>query len=180
MDAIIEDVRILSDKTYTDSRGTTFEWFGEGDIHLESIFRKKINRVLISKSIKGCVRGIHFTERSRGQYKLITCISGSIEDYYIDLRPESKTFGKCGSVTLSGLDGKSVLIPPGIGHAYQSIQKDTIVSYLLNDNYSSEFESSIRPVGAGSPIDFSMEPTEISIRDLNSITFSDFLSNLQK
>jgi dTDP-4-dehydrorhamnose 3,5-epimerase len=178
MDAIIEDVRILSDNTYTDSRGTTFEWFGGDDIHLESIFRNKINRVLISKSIKGCVRGIHFTERSRGQYKLITCISGSIEDYFIDLRPESKTFGKCGSVTLSGLDGKSVLIPPGIGHAYQSIQKDTIVSYLLNDNYSTEFESSIRPVGDGSPIVFSMEPTEISIRDLNSITFTDFLSNL--
>ena len=110
--------------------------------------------------------------------ELITCISGSIEDYFIDLRPESKTFGKYGSVTLSGLDGKSVLIPPGIGHAYQSIQNDTIVSYLLNDSYSTEFESSIRPVGDGSPIVFSMEPTEISIRDLNSITFSDFLSNL--
>jgi dTDP-4-dehydrorhamnose 3,5-epimerase len=178
MDAVIEDVRILRDNTFSDSRGTTFEWFGQGDIHLESIFRGKINRVLISKSIQGCVRGIHFTDRSRDQYKLITCISGSIEDYFIDLRPESKTFGKCGSVALSGLDGKSVLIPPGVGHAYQAIHNNTIVSYLLNDDYKSEFESSIRPIGGGSPIVFSMEPTEISIRDLNSISFSDFLSNL--
>ena len=178
MDAIFDGVRILNDNTYSDSRGTTFEWFGEGDTHLESIFRGKINRVLISKSIEGCVRGIHFTDRSRNQYKLITCVSGTIEDYFIDLRPESKTFAKCGSVTLSGLDGKSVLIPPGVGHAYQAIQNNTIVSYLLNDDYKSEFESSICPVGEGSPIVFSMEPTEISIKDLNSISFSDFLSNL--
>src|SRR3989338_4777264 len=51
-----------------------------------------INRSLTKA--KGTIRGIHYQTKPREEDKIIQCIQGKIFDVAVDLRRNSKTFGK--------------------------------------------------------------------------------------
>jgi dTDP-4-dehydrorhamnose 3,5-epimerase len=48
--------------------------------------------------VKSVIQGIHFSDVAYEQTKIITCVSGAIQDYVIDLRTQSRTFGMHDSV----------------------------------------------------------------------------------
>ncbi len=64
-------------------------------------------------------------------------------DWVIDLRRNSKNFGKAYSIILSENNCKSLYIPKGFAHAYFSIQKMNIIYYKLSDYYKPKFEDGI-------------------------------------
>ena len=55
----------------------------------------------LSRSGKGVVRGLHWQTEPMSQGKLVSCIAGSIIDYFVDIRASSPTFGKVFSAELS-------------------------------------------------------------------------------
>jgi dTDP-4-dehydrorhamnose 3,5-epimerase len=73
-------------------------------------------------------------------------ISGSIIDYIVDIRVGSPTFGQWDSVTLVSDAREAVLIEPGLGHAFVSLEDDTIVTYLVTDVFRPEREHGINPL----------------------------------
>jgi dTDP-4-dehydrorhamnose 3,5-epimerase len=86
----------------------------------------------------GLLRGIHYSIAPRGQAKWITCVSGSIQDVIVDIRPDSKTFGQWVDVELKGDSGKAVLISEGLGHGFLALEDNTAVAYLVSTPFSQQ------------------------------------------
>ncbi len=100
-----------------------------------------LKEVFYTVSTRGVVRAIHF-QLQRQQAKLVRCISGHVFDVIVDLRPESKTFGKWLGFHLTGKNMLSLLVPEYFGHGYLVIE-DSIVSYKCAETFFSEGDSGI-------------------------------------
>ena len=70
-------------------------------------------------------------------------MKGKILDVVIDLRKNSKTFGKIFSIILSKKNALGLFIPAGFAHAYYSYDKENVIYYKLDNYYAPKFESGI-------------------------------------
>ena len=130
-------LKIIAHKKYSDSRGSLRETYNKKIINWDKFI---FDYATISK--KNVLRGFHFQYKHQ-QSKLVTVIKGKILDWVIDLRKNSKTFGKNFSIILSETNCKSLYVPRGFAHAYFSIEKTNIIYYQLSDYYSPKFEDGI-------------------------------------
>jgi dTDP-4-dehydrorhamnose 3,5-epimerase len=138
------DLFVLKPKVFEDHRGYFFESFSQAK--LPEQFRKlkfiQDNQSLSLK--KGTLRGIHFQNHPKAQTKLIRCIQGSILDAAVDLRVGSPTYLKVFSVELTEINKLQLLVPKGFGHAFITLEDNTIVAYKVDEYYSNEHDRSIR------------------------------------
>ena len=88
------------------------------------------------------LRGFHFQHKFQ-QAKYVNVLKGKILDYVIDLRKNSKTFGKTFKIILSDKNCLSLYIPEGFAHAYFSYEKLNVVYYKLTNYYNPKFEDGI-------------------------------------
>lgn len=99
----------------------------------------------VSRSRRGVFRGVHYTAVPPGRAKYVWCTHGRCQDFVVDLRVGSPTFGRHEVVTLEG-DGSSALyLPVGVGHAFLALADDTVMSYLLSGGYVPEREQALDP-----------------------------------
>ena len=132
-----KDLRIIAHKNHSDFRGSLRETYNKKIINWDKFI---FDYATVSK--KNVLRGFHFQYKHQ-QSKLVTVIKGKILDWVIDLRRNSRTFGKTYSIILSENNCKSLYIPKGFAHAYFSIQKMNIIYYKLSDYYNLKFEDGI-------------------------------------
>ena len=85
-----------------------------------------------SKSLKRVLRGLHYQARPKAQAKLIRCIRGKIYDVVVDLRKESKTFGKWLKVELSEENAHMLYIPEGFAHGFVVLSDEAELMYKTN------------------------------------------------
>ena len=137
---------LLRSQIFQDDRGHFVEWFKKSNF--ESIVGENFIPVQanISKSKAGVVRGIHYSLAPDGQAKLVTVLHGSIQDLVIDIRVGSPTFGEVHPTTLVAGDGCALFIGKHLGHAFQALEDDTVVSYLVSSEYSPNDEKEITPL----------------------------------
>ena len=133
----IEGLKIIKLKRNNDSRGYLAETYNKKVIGgKELVFDYKV----ISK--KNIFRGFHFQYKFQ-QVKLISVLKGKILDCVIDLRKNSKTFGKTYKIILSEKNNLSLYVPTGFAHSYLTLEKENIVYYKLSNYYAPKFESGI-------------------------------------
>lgn len=157
-----------------DARGTFRKWFEYEKILTETGIDFTVAQANLSESKKAVVRGIHYSLSAKGQAKLVTCVTGEIKDFVIDIRPNSETYGKYTSVNLKGGDGQAVLIASGLGHGFVSLVDGSIVSYLVTSPYSPNEEFAINPMDPEIGIDWGFPISELilSERDLMAQSLS--------
>lgn len=129
-----------------DNRGHFEEQFKLSAIreHLGRGFEvKQVNQ---SVSNRGVVRGVHVTMSDTGQAKYVSCPSGKLLDIVVDLRKTSVTYGQWDSIELSAVNGLSVLIGEGIGHAFLSLSDGTVANYLCTSEYEPNTELTFNPL----------------------------------
>jgi dTDP-4-dehydrorhamnose 3,5-epimerase len=141
----IEGLWLIESKVWNDDRGFFREWFKFEEIRSRTGINFEVKQANHSQSRKGVVRGIHYSLAKDGQAKLVTCASGSFMDVVVDLRPESPTFKSHKTINLSGGDGKSILIGPGLGHGFIALEENSEIIYLMNSPYVSSDEHGINP-----------------------------------
>jgi len=141
----IEGAWIGRSSIHKDQRGFFREWFKANEI--ERVIGRKFSvaQANVSQSNRGVVRGIHYSLATTGQGKWVSCMSGSIWDVVVDIRPSSPTFKKWVGVTLRGDVGEALFISEGLGHGFISLEENTVVTYLLTSPYSPEEEFEINP-----------------------------------
>jgi dTDP-4-dehydrorhamnose 3,5-epimerase len=139
---------------FADSRGHFQENFKLSTFAKQLGIDFIVKQVNQSVSSKGVIRGIHFADNPPGQAKYINCPKGIVWDVVVDLRQKSPTFGKWEGVELSELNGKSVFIAEGIGHAFLSLEEDSVVNYLCSEEYNPITERQINPLDQDLAIDF--------------------------
>ena len=81
-----------------------------------------------------------------GQAKLVTVLCGSILDVAIDARVGSPTFGQHESAELHAGDGQTMFLRSDMAHAFQALEDNTVVSYLVSSEYSPTDEKEISPM----------------------------------
>lgn len=128
---------------HEDDRGHFEEQFKLSAIENQLGRTFAVKQVNQSVSAKGVIRGIHFTASPEGQAKYVSCPQGAIWDVVVDLRPESETYRKWDAVVISAENGKSVLISEGLGHAFLSLEDNSVANYLCTAEYRAEFDKTV-------------------------------------
>ena len=136
---------LIKAKRFEDDRGWFQEWFKQSAVREQTGFNFSPVQTNISHSAAGSIRGIHYSIAPEGQGKLVTVMSGIIDDVVIDVRPSSPTYGKWEKVRLSSETGDAVLIDPHLGHAFQALINNTVVSYLVTAEFNPTAEKGISP-----------------------------------
>ena len=171
----IEDLLIIEPQLFKDDRGFFYESYNK--INLD----KFINVVFVqdneSKSIKGVIRGLHFQKPPHAQTKLIRCVSGKILDIAVDLRVNSKTYGKFFSIELSSENNNQLFIPKGFAHGFQVLSETAIVNYKVDEYYNPDSNSGIVWNDKDLSIDWNLDLKPIlSSKDLNLESFKNLKS----
>ena len=170
---VLDDVWIATSNKYDDERGFFMEWFKQETIKDVTGKDFKVAQANLSSSKRGVIRGIHYSLAPKGQAKLVTCVSGSIRDFVIDIRVDSLTFGKWISVDLFAGDGQALIIGENLGHAFVALEDNAIVSYLVTSSYSPSEEFGIHPFDDTLNIQWGLPASELvlSPKDDSAPTF---------
>lgn len=167
---------LFTSDTHNDSRGFFREWFKSEEFELTTGKRFEIAQANLSLSNRGVVRGIHFSTAPLGQAKWVTCAYGSLLDIVVDIRPESPTFKRWEAVELSARNGKSIFISEGLGHAFISLEDNSVVTYLLSTPYDPEYEKTINPLDPEIAITWPNINLSFSDRDRDAPSLGDYLA----
>jgi dTDP-4-dehydrorhamnose 3,5-epimerase len=161
----IEGAWLAESPVWSDHRGFFREWFKSENIKQVVGRDFNVEQANISVSAKGTLRGIHYSIALRGQAKWITCVSGSIQDVIVDIRPASETFGRWVNVELKGDSGKAVFINEGLGHGFLALEDNTSVAYLVSTPFSGTDEYEINPLDKKIGIEWRIESNSLKISD---------------
>lgn len=170
----IDGVWLIKNEVHYDQRGYFREWYKSSEISNGPSIEFSTAQASLSNSHKGVVRGIHFSLAKVGQAKWITCVGGAILDVVVDVRKNSKTFGQWISCNLKAGDGKGLLIERGLGHSFQALENDSVVTYLLSSEYEKNMEYAVNPLDPSLGIDWPIKPIILSERDENAPLLKDF------
>ena len=127
----------------------------------------------MSKSKKNVLRGLHLQTKD-SQEKFVSVFKGKILDVIVDLRKNSKTFGKHFKIMLSEKNAKSVPIPAKCAHGFVGLDKENIVLYSNNNYRSKKDEIGILWNDPKIKITWPKRNFIISKKDKNNISFTDF------
>lgn len=156
---------IIEPNVFGDDRGYFFESFNEKkfkektgvDIHFVQDNQAYSNR--------GVLRGLHFQKGAFAQAKLVCVIKGKVLDVVVDIRPDSKTYGKYLSVILSEENKKQLFVPRGFAHGYAVLEDETIFTYKCDNFYHPEAEGGIIYNDVNLNIDWMLDSNEIQLSE---------------
>ena len=137
----IDGVYILEPNKYGDTRGYFMETYKKEDFDKAGLEYNFIQDNQ-SKSKKGVLRGLHF-QKSFPQAKLVRCIEGEVFDVCVDLRKNSKTYGKWEGVVLSAEKGNQFMIPRGFAHGFLVLSDTATFCYKCDELYHPEDEGGV-------------------------------------
>ena len=137
----IEDVFIVEPAVFGDNRGYFMETYNKNDFK-DAGYDLTFVQDNQSKSSKGVLRGLHF-QINQPQGKLVRVIKGEVFDVGVDLRKDSKTFGKWVGVVLSEENKKQLFIPKGFAHGFLVLSEDAEFTYKCTDFYDGNDEGGI-------------------------------------
>ena len=173
----IEGAWLLESPIHPDDRGLFREWFKLDELKDAGLPNFEVRQANTSISAKGVIRGIHFSSAQNGQAKLVTCTFGSVLDVIIDLRPDSHTFGSHIPIELSAKEGRSLFISKGLGHAFQSLEDNSTITYLLDKEYNPDEEFGITPLDSSLDIPWNNSGLIISKKDADAPTAETFFES---
>ena len=130
-------LKIITNKIYKDSRGYFKEDFKQ------ALFKgSKFIFSCTSRSKKNVLRGLHMQTKKK-QGKFVSVLKGSILDVVVDLRKNSKTFGKHFKIELTEKNGKSIFIPPGFAHGFCVLSDSADLHYKASGKYDPDDEGGL-------------------------------------
>ena len=137
----IEGLYLIQPTVFGDSRGYFMETY-----NYEEFKEAGLDMVFVqdnqSMSTRGVLRGLHF-QKQFPQGKLVRVVRGKVFDVAVDLRSDSKTYGKWFGVELSAENMKQFYIPEGFAHGFLVLSDLAEFCYKCTDFYHPGDESGI-------------------------------------
>jgi dTDP-4-dehydrorhamnose 3,5-epimerase len=115
--------------------------------------------------LKGTIRGMHFQRAPHDEAKFVSCLAGAVFDVAVDLRPDSPTYLKWHGEVLSAENGRSMMIPGGFAHGFQTLTGDCELIYLHDKPYVLEAEGGLNALDPKLAIDWQLPVAQMSVRD---------------
>lgn len=172
----ISGLAVVQRKRIEDSRGFLSRFFCAEEFQEIGLQKSisQINHTLTRQ--RGAVRGMHFQHAPHVEAKVVSCIRGQVFDVAIDLRRESPTFLHWHAEELSEENQRSLFIPEGFAHGFQTMTEDCELIYLHTAAYQQVAEGALNALDPGLGIAWPLAITEMSERDrLHPMLTKDFL-----
>lgn len=93
---------------------------------------------------RGTLRGLHYQEPPHAEAKLIRCLRGAMYDVVVDLRPDSSTFRNWIAVELSDQNRRTLYVPEGCAHGFQTLTDNVEVYYQISQFFHPESARTVR------------------------------------
>ena len=137
----MEGVKFTHHALMEDSRGSFVKFFQASSL---SAFQSNLRfaEFFRTHTYQGGVRGFHLQTGPAENLRVIHVIHGVIHDVLIDLRPESETYLQIEERTMSGSTPSSLIVPPGVAHAFQAIE-EAEVFYGVTSEHAPEFDTGV-------------------------------------
>ena len=158
----IDDVVLIKTQRFADHRGYFMETYSRAPFVEAGIDAEFIQDNQSLSADTGTLRGLHFQRPPAAQAKLVRVLHGAIFDVAVDIRPQSRTYGKWCGARLTADGDEQMFVPRGFAHGFITLEPNTIVSYKVDAPYSREAEGGIRwndpslkikwPIPANGPI----------------------------
>ena len=131
----MEEPRIINNRIFYDERGSfsplsLFELDKEWKQSNISVNPKKFT-----------LRGLHYQSEETAQAKLIKVINGRILDFVVDLRVPLRSYNNCQFFEMKG--GDELIVPRGFAHGFITLEENTVVQYLVDNDYNPNTEGSL-------------------------------------
>ena len=162
-----KDLFLIKNRSFKDNRG----YFKE--LIRENVINKKFPFLVMSFSKKNVIRGLH-VQTINSQGKFISVLKGKIFDVAIDLRKNSKTFGRVYKCILSEKNNTSIYVPPGFAHGFQALENENYIVYSCTKYRNKKSETTIRFDDKELNIKWPIKKFIISAKDKKGISLSEF------
>ena len=162
-----KDLFIVHSKIFKDNRGWLKEEFKKKFIKSNLIFS------VVSNSKKNVLRGLHMQTRN-SQSKFLSVVKGRILDVAVDLRKNSKTYGKHFKIILSEKNGKHLFVPRGFAHGILGLDKENILHYACSNYRDPKSEVSIKWNDSDLKIKWGVKKPIVSKKDRLALSLKDF------
>jgi dTDP-4-dehydrorhamnose 3,5-epimerase len=117
-------------------------------------------------TFKGTIRGLHYQNPPYAEIKYIRCIQGAVYDVLVDIRKNSPTFLQYFGIELSAKNMRSIYIPEGFAHGFQTLEDNTELIYHHTAFYTPGMENGLNFDDSVLGINWPIPPTVISEKDL--------------
>jgi dTDP-4-dehydrorhamnose 3,5-epimerase len=165
LDTPLEGLKLIQRKPTSDDRGYFERLFCMEDLGplISGKTIVQINHTLTAK--RGTVRGMHFQHPPHGETKFVGCLRGEVFDVAVDLRRGSPTFLQWHAETLSATNHRTLVIPVGFAHGFQTLIEDCEMLYFHTASYMPVAEGGLNAQDSRFAIEWPLSITELSPRD---------------
>jgi len=171
-------LQLLQRKPLGDNRGYLERLFCATELHTLAPDKaiQQINHTLTRQ--RGTVRGMHFQRPPHCEVKFVSCLRGQVFDVAVDLRHNSPTFLHWHAEVLSADNHRTLVIPEGFAHGFQTLSDDCEMLYFHTAPYRADAEGGLHPQDPRSAIAWPLPISEMSPRDASHGLLDDDFSGL--
>lgn len=167
----LRGVWLIEPDLVSDERGVFRRTFCASEFSAHGLAPMAVQGNISENPYDGTLRGFHYQAPPFGEAKTLLCVSGSLFDVVVDLRPESATFMKWISLELSANDRRELHVPAGCANAWMTSSVNTTVLYYMSEAYQPNADRGIRYNDPGFSFRWPREPRVISKKD---VSYPDF------
>lgn len=160
-------VWLIEPELVFDDRGTFRRTFCAAEFAANGLDSAAVQGNVSENPHEGTLRGFHFQLPPYEEAKTLTCVTGSLFDIIVDLRPGSKTYLRWVSCEFSASDRRSLHVPKGCANAWLTTSPNTTVHYYMGEAYRPNVDRGIRFDDPSFGFRWPREPNVISKKDLS-------------
>lgn len=161
----IPDVKLLTPRTFADSRGWFCETWNARTLASAGIEATFVQDNQAYSTAAGTVRGLHFQRAPHAQDKLVRVLAGEILDVAVDIRPGSPTYGRHVAVVLSAENRNQLWVPKGFAHGYVTRTPGCDVAYKVTDFYNPAADAGLLWNDPALAIDWGIDAATAALSD---------------
>jgi dTDP-4-dehydrorhamnose 3,5-epimerase len=131
----MEQPRIINNRIFYDERGSF------SPLSLFELDKEWKQSNISMNPKKFTLRGLHYQSGETAQAKLIKVINGRILDFVVDLRVPFRSYNNCQFFNMKS--GDELIVPRGFAHGFITLEDNTVVQYLVDNDYNPKTEGSL-------------------------------------
>lgn len=170
----IKGVYEISLEPHIDHRGFFMRTYDEKIFKKHKIIDRWVQENHSFSKKKGIIRGLHFQHPPYSEAKIVRSVSGEMLLVFVDLRKNSKTFGKWDKITISIENKKMLYVPKGFALGMCTLTDKCSLLYKMGEYYTPEKQGAIKWNDPDIGIQWPIKTPVISQRDKNAISYKEF------
>lgn len=129
---------------HADHRGSFSRVWCQREFEARGLCGAMVQSSLSTNTLRGTLRGMHYSAPPHAEAKLVRCVAGAIYDVLLDLRPGSATYLSWVAAGLSRDNGIAMFVPEGVAHGFQTLEDASDVLYQMSEFHDASCARGVR------------------------------------